>query len=80
MPVLKAKAAAPAPQPVQQQQPEPVQQPMIQVVKATGTDGANPDWKRLERPTFERRQREDGPNVSDQAYLDFPAFLRRQAD
>ncbi|HEY4127824.1 MAG TPA: cell division protein FtsZ [Gammaproteobacteria bacterium] len=80
-PVLKAKTAAPAPQPMQQQQqPEPVQQPMIQVVKATGTDGASPDWKRLERPTFERRQREDGPDVSDQAYLDIPAFLRRQAD
>ena len=79
-PVLKAKAAAPAPQPVQPQAPEPVQQPMIQVVKATGTDGPGPDWKRLERPTYERRQREDGPDASDQAYLDIPAFLRRQAD
>jgi hypothetical protein len=52
---------------------------MIQVLKATGTDG-NPDWKRLERPTFERRQREGGPDLSDQEYLDIPAFLRRQAD
>ena len=73
---VAAAPQAPAPAP----QPEVQQTPMIQVVKATGTDGGHPDWKRLERPTFERRQREDGPDVSDQAYLDIPAFLRRQAD
>ena len=75
-PAAVAAPQAPAPAP----QPEVQQTPMIQVVKATGTDGGHPDWKRLERPTFERRQREDGPDVSDQAYLDIPAFLRRQAD
>src|SRR5207237_498737 len=62
-PAVAAAPQAPAPQ------PEVQQTPMIQVVKATGTDGGHPDWKRLERPTFERRQREDGPDVSDQAYL-----------
>jgi cell division protein FtsZ len=62
------------------QKPEPVQQPVIQVVKATGTDG-NLDWKRLERPTYERRQRSgEGPDTASQEYLDIPAFLRRQAD
>jgi len=76
----KAKPAVVSAAQPPQQQPEPAQAPLIQVVKATGTDGASPDWKRLERPTFERRQREDGPDVSDQAYLDIPAFLRRQAD
>ena len=59
--------------------PEAVEAPLMQVVKATGTDG-QPDWKRLERPTYERRQREDLPDVTDQEYLDIPAFLRRQAD
>ena len=75
------QAAVPqAPTPASQPQPEVQQAPMIQVVKATGTDGPSPDWKRLERPTFERRQREGGPDLSDQEYLDIPAFLRRQAD
>ena len=70
------KAVKPAPA----QKPEPVPQPMVQVVKATGTDG-HLDWKRLERPTYERRQRSgEGPDVNDQEYLDIPAFLRRQAD
>jgi len=73
-PVQKPKAAA---QPPQSQAAEA---PMIQVVKATGTDG-NPDWRRLERPTFERRQRDgEGPDLQNQDYLDIPAFLRRQAD
>jgi cell division protein FtsZ len=80
LPTQKPKAVAPAPQaPQPPQQHEAQQAPMIQVLKATGTDG-NPDWKRLERPTFERRQREGGPDLSDQEYLDIPAFLRRQAD
>jgi len=71
-PVVKP---APAPKPEEAQQA-----PLIQVVKATGTDG-NPDWRRLERPTFERRQREgEGPDLQNQDYLDIPAFLRRQAD
>ena len=63
------------------QKPEPVQQPVIQVpVKATGTDG-NLDWKRLERPTYERRQRRARARTPhSQEYLDIPAFLRRQAD
>jgi cell division protein FtsZ len=77
--VQKAK-----PVPVQTQKPESAPQvqpqPVVQVVKATGTDG-NLDWKRLERPTYERRQRSgEGPDMSDQEYLDIPAFLRRQAD
>jgi cell division protein FtsZ len=81
-PVLKPRAVAPAPapQPAAPPQPEVQQAPMIQVVKATGTDGGHPDWKRLERPTYERRQRDEGPDLSDQEYLDIPAFLRRQAD
>jgi cell division protein FtsZ len=80
-PVQRPKAAAPQPpQAVQPPQPEVQQAPMIQVVKATGTDGGHPDWKRLERPTYERRQRDEGPDLSDQEYLDIPAFLRRQAD
>jgi hypothetical protein len=52
----------------------------VQVLKATGTDG-NPDWKRLERPTYERRQRDgEDSTLQNQEYLDIPAFLRRQAD
>lgn len=73
------QGAQPVPKPKQERQEKPEAAPMIQVVKATGTDG-QPDWKRLERPTYERRQRDDLPDVQDQEYLDIPAFLRRQAD
>jgi cell division protein FtsZ len=71
--------AAQAQKPVQKPKQEAVQQPLIQVVKATGTDG-NPDWKRLERPTYERRLKDGEDPIQDQEYLDIPAFLRRQAD
>src|SRR5215472_11838392 len=71
--------AAQAQKPVQKPKQEAVQQPLIQVVKATGTDG-NPDWKRLERPTYERRLKDGEDPLQDQEYLDIPAFLRRQAD
>ncbi|MGE5625186.1 MAG: cell division protein FtsZ [Bacillota bacterium] len=80
-PPVQKPAAAAATKPAPAPKPEEAQpQPMIQVVKATGTDG-NPDWRRLERPTFERRLREgEGPDTTNQDYLDIPAFLRRQAD
>ena len=71
--------AAQAQKPVQKPKQEAAQQPLIQVVKATGTDG-NPDWKRLERPTYERRLKDGDDPLQDQEYLDIPAFLRRQAD
>jgi len=65
------------PEPVATVVPSP--QPVMQAVPRTGTDD-NPDWKKLDRPTY-ARQRESGElDAQDQEYLDIPAFLRRQAD
>ncbi len=58
------------------------EQPRIQVVRATGTDGGTPNY---DEPAIRRRQRqgESGRAPSfggSDEMLDIPAFLRRQAD
>ena len=58
------------------------EQPRIQVVRATGTDGGQPNY---DEPAIRRRQRqgESGRAPSfggSDEMLDIPAFLRRQAD
>lgn len=52
----------------------------IKMVKQVANSDVN--YEELERPTVIRRGKADeaGPNRNDPAYLDIPAFLRRQAD
>jgi len=52
----------------------------IKVVKQVANSDVN--YEDLDRPTVIRRGKSDGagPNRNDPAYLDIPAFLRRQAD
>ncbi len=54
--------------------------PEIKVVKQVANSDVN--YEDLDRPTVIRRGKaeEAGPNRNDPAYLDIPAFLRRQAD
>ena len=67
--------------PVAARRPTPELKPEMKVIKRAVNDDVN--YEEFDRPTVIRqkgRGAEAGPDRSDPAYLDIPAFLRRQAD
>ncbi len=67
--------------PVAARRPMPEQKPEMKVIKRAVNDDVN--YEEFDRPTVIRqkgRGAEAAPDRSDPAYLDIPAFLRRQAD
>ncbi|MEX0901006.1 MAG: cell division protein FtsZ [Gammaproteobacteria bacterium] len=67
--------------PVAARRPTPELKPEMKVIKRAVNDDVN--YEEFDRPTVIRqkgRGTEAGPDRSDPAYLDIPAFLRRQAD